>query len=179
MGQDDAEHASRALRLLNHPDLREHPRTGPAERRTGTAAPGTPLNIGIVDYFAEKVGEVIAHAQTITTQPKRLPRRLEDIYTWLVDSTPDADDVQRRHRDALLLTHRLEHDIRLGNYEVVCKHPCPRCGTWGLMWDHAGQHAQCTNRRCRTPAGLSSTWTLARLAAQKIQGTEIWRRNAT
>ena len=179
MGQDAADHAGQALRLLNSPDLRHHPRSGPTERRGTAATPGAPLNIGIVDYIDRAVDEVVAHAQAVTGQPKLPPRRVGDIYDWYVEQTAEAEGAQRRRRDSLLETHRLEHAIQLGDHDVVREHPCPRCGTWGLFWQPEAHLALCTNRRCHTPAGMSSTWTLARLAAQKIHRTEIWRRNAT
>lgn len=179
MGRDTAADASHALRLLNHPDLRQHPATGPTGRRTPSTTPGTPLNLGVLDHITKTVDEIVAHTTTITAQPKPLPERVEDLYDWCLENTGHADDVQRRNRDTLIATHALEHTIALGEYDEVCKHPCPGCGRWGLEWDHAGKRAQCLNRRCRTPDGMSSSWTLARLAAQKIRRTEIWRRNAT
>lgn len=179
MGRDTAADAASALRLLNSEDLRQHPARGPSERRNHSATPGAPLNLDLVDYLTRTVDEVVAHTQTVTARPSRLPERIEAVYDWCLENTADADDVQRRYRDTMLETHRLEHAVRLGETDEVCKHPCPGCGCWGLMWDHAGNRALCSNRRCRTPDGMSSAWTLARLAAQKIRRTEIWRRNAT
>lgn len=180
VGRNAAADASRALRLLNSPDLRQHPAPQPQERRPTTTTPAVPLNLGLVDYLYNHVDEVITHARAIAPdQLGPLPEHVEDVYEWYVDSTTTADDDQRAYRDTLIERHRLEHAVRLGEYGEVSKEPCPRCGCWGLMWDPAGQRAQCTNRRCRTPGGITSTWSLARLAAQKIGRTEIWRRNAT
>jgi hypothetical protein len=179
MGRDTVADASKALRLLNHPDMRQHPATGPTQRRAHPTTPGAPLNLGIVDRITKAVDEVVDFTITVTAQPTPLPSRVEDVYDWCIENTANADDTQRRYRDTLIETHRLEHAVALGEYDEVCKHPCPRCGCWGLEWDHGGNRALCLNRRCRTPGGMSSTWTLARLAAQKIWRTEIWRRNAT
>ena len=182
MGRNAAANAASALRLLNSEDLRQNPESGPQERRAPSSTPAAPLNIGMVDYFARTVREVVDHTVTITAQPKPLPPQLEGLYEWYIEETADAvadDDTERRYRDALIETHRLEHAIRLGETDEVCKHPCPRCGCWGLEWDHGGNRALCLNRRCRTPGGTASTGTLERLAAQKIRRTEIWRRNAT
>ncbi|WP_069765991.1 hypothetical protein [Streptomyces sp. LUP47B] len=179
MGRNTAGDAASALRLLNSEDLRENPEHGPRERRSTSSTPGTPLNVGMVDYLARTVSEIVDHATAVTPEPAPLPRQIGDLYTWFLDQTAEADDVQRRRRDTLIETHALEHAIRLGETEEVCKHPCPRCGCWGLEWDHGGNRALCLNRRCRTPDGNASTWSPARLAGQKVRRTEIWRRNAT
>lgn len=179
MGRDTATDAASALRLLNSQDLREHPATGPHGRRNPSTTPAAPLNLAVLDYIDRAIGEIVDHTATVTAQPAPLPERVENIYAWYIAQTADADDAERRYRDALIETHRLEHAMRLGETDEVCKHPCPRCGCWGLEWDRAGNRALCLNRRCRTPDGMTSRWTLARLAAQKIQRTEIWRRNAT
>lgn len=179
MGQDTAQAASRALKLLNHPDLRHHPKTGPAERRSTSTTPGVPLNLDLVDHLASTAGELIGLTRQMAPAAGPIPAQLEGLYDWCIDNTGDADQAQQAYRDLVIERQRLEHAIRLGDHNEVCKHPCPRCGCWGLMWDQGGKRARCTNRRCRTADGLSSTWSLARLAAQKIQGTEMWRRNAT
>lgn len=177
MGQDTTADASRALRLLNSEDLRHHPRTAPAERHTPAAVPGTPLNLALVDYLADTVADVTTHVRAIAPQAGPAPRQVEGIYDWYVQQTGDADQDQQTFRDITIERHRLEHAIRLGEYDVVCKEPCPRCGRWGLMWQ-AGW-ARCSHTKCRTPDGMHSTFTLARLATQKIRRTEIWRANAT
>jgi hypothetical protein len=179
MGRDTVADAAAALRLLNSEDLRHHPAHGPTERRTPSTTPAAPLNLGMVDYIAQARDEVVAHARAVAPDPQPLPRRVEDLYDWYVDQTGNADEAQRRHRDTLIEAHRLKHAVRLGEYDEISKNPCPRCGCWGLMWEPGGQRALCSNRRCRTPDGLSSRWTLDRLAAQTVQRTEIWRRNAT
>ncbi|MEU5322918.1 hypothetical protein AB0G67_40140 [Streptomyces sp. NPDC021056] len=179
MGQDTAGQAGRALKLLNSQELRETPTTGPSPRHTTASTPRSPLNVDLVDHLTRTVGEVAAHARAVAPHAGPLPERVEDLYDWYIEHTGDAGEADRRYRDILIERHRLEHVMRLGYYEEVRKHPCPECGCWGLMWDPAGNRALCSNRRCRTPDGMTRSWTLARLAAQKIQRTEIWRRNAT
>lgn len=179
MGQDTTTAAAKALRLLNSPALRHHPVTGPTERRAPSTTPGAPLNIPLVDYLAETVGEVVALTRDIAPDAGPMPPRLADLYDWSINATGDADQAQQAYRDLIIEKQYLEHAIRLGDTNEVCKHPCPGCGCWGLMWDTGSRRARCTNRRCTTSDGLSSTWTLAQLAAQKIERTEIWRRNAT
>ncbi|GHB15248.1 hypothetical protein GCM10018777_55640 [Streptomyces albogriseolus] len=179
MGQDTATAAAKALRLLNSVDLRQQPARGPQERRAASTTPGTPLNLGIVDYLARTVAEVADHARQVQPDAGPMPQHLEGIYDWYLEHTGSADEAEALYRDLLIERHRLEHAVRLGETDVVRKEFCPRCGTLGLMWEMRGNRARCTNRRCRTPDGMTSSWTLARLAAQKIQRTEIWRRNAT
>ncbi|MCL8016931.1 hypothetical protein [Streptomyces sp. AS02] len=178
MGQDTAAAAASALRLLNSPDLRHQPATAPTGRHSTPTTAGTPLNLAILDYLTEHVNQVVTHTRELAGDVPA-PAGLEDLYHWYINETSNAPADQQAVRDTLIETHRLEHLVRLGEADEVCKHPCPKCGCWGLMWDHGGNRARCSNRRCRTPDGMTSSWTLARLAAQKIQRTEIWRRNAT
>lgn len=179
VGQDTATAAAKALRLLNSTDLRQQPARGPQERRAASTTPGTPLNLSIVDYLARTVAEVTDHARRVQPDAGPMPQHLEGIYDWYLEHTGNADEAELFYRDLLIERHRLEHAVRLGETDVVCREPCPGCGCWGLMWEMRGNRARCTNRRCRTPDGMTSSWTLARLAAQKVQRTEIWRRNAT
>lgn len=179
MGQDTAGQAGRALRLLNSPELR-HPRAaGPSQRRATSTTPAAPLNLGIVDYLTKQIGEVVDLTRQVNTAAGPAPENLEALYDWCVEQTGDADEAQRAYRELVFERQRLEHWVRLGGSGPVPGCPCPRCGCWGVMWEPGGTRARCTNRRCRTPDGMGSTWTLARLAAQKVQQTEIWRRNAT
>jgi hypothetical protein len=179
MGKNTAVQAARALRLLNSEDLRHHPRTAPAERSTPATTPAAPLNLGIVDYLVQTRQDVVDHVRAVVPDPKPVPAQVDSIYDWYVEQTAGADEAEQAYRDTLIARQALEHAVRLGNDTVVCQHPCPRCGNWGLMWDDANGRAFCSHGRCRTSAGMASTWTLARLAAQQIQRTEIWRRNAT
>ena len=179
MGRDTTADASKALRLLNSADLRNQPEHGPTGRRSTTATPQTPLNLGIVDHINRAIREVTDHAHHVNPGAGAGPDQVDDLYLWYVDATGNADAEQGRFRETLLLRHRLEHAIALGEYDVVRPFPCPNCGCWGLMWDNGGSRARCTNLDCRTPDGTSSTWTLNRLAVQQTQRTEIWRRNAT
>ncbi|MFF1444194.1 hypothetical protein [Streptomyces sp. NPDC058295] len=179
MGQDTAGAAARAFRLLNSPELRQPTRHAPAERRPTTTTPAAPLDLGLLDYLNQHVDEVITHTRAATNEPGPLPRQRADIYDWCEKAIPTTEEDQQLLLRTMLERHRLEHAVRLGDFDAVCKEPCPGCGCWGLMWEPAAQRAVCSNRRCRTPAGLSSRWTLARLAAQKTHRTEIWRRTAT
>ncbi|NUQ95828.1 MAG: hypothetical protein HOY79_04465 [Streptomyces sp.] len=179
MGRDTAAAAARALRLLNSPDLRHPPNTGPTARRSANATPGAPLNLALVDYLEATADQVISHTRKVTPNPEPLPLNLDGLYDWYVRNTLGAAEADRRHRDTLIELHALEHALRLGDFDAVRPHPCPACGSWGVFWDPAGNRARCSDRDCRDDEGLASTWTPAQLIAQKIQRTEIWRRNAT
>ncbi|MGW0948472.1 hypothetical protein ACWD4O_38780 [Streptomyces sp. NPDC002623] len=179
MGQDATGAASRAFRLLNSEDLRQRPQTAPAERRTTSAVAGAPLDLDLIDYLDQHVHDVITHTRALADDPTPLPRQREGIYDWYVENTTTADEDQQRLRDQRIEQHRLEHAIRLGDYNAIRKEFCPRCGCLGLFWETGSKRAVCSQKRCRTPDGMASRWTLARLAAQKAHRTEIWRRNAT
>lgn len=180
MGRNAAVSAASALRLLTDPEMRHTPRAVPEARRPTATTPAAPLNLGRMDYIDDHVTEIVTHVRSLPGHEKAaLPAQAGDLYDWYIENTGTADSIEQDHRDYVTERHALEHAIALGETDEVCKHPCPACGCWGLMWDSLGSRAQCSNRRCRTPDGLSNRWTLARLAEQKIQRTEIWRRNAT
>ena len=179
MGRDTAADAGQALRLLNSPELRHRPVTGPTERRTPAAAPGTPLNLVVLDHRRRCVAEVTEHVQELNPDPTPAPPRIEGLYAWYTAQTLGAERAEQLARDLIIERHNLEHAIALGETDVVRKYPCPACGSWGLMWDGAGKRARCSDIDCRTPDGMASAFTPARLAAQAVQRTEIWRRNAT
>lgn len=182
MGQQTTA-AARNLRLLSHPDLRKPPTTGPATgRRTPSTTPAAPLDLGLLDYLTDHVDEIVTHARTHGSPTLPMPDRNSDpgdLYDWWIDNTGTADIDEQRYRDTVIERHALEHAIRLGDHDAVGPHPCPACGSWGLFWDQRGNRARCSDTDCRTPDGTASAWTLARLAAQKVERTEIWRRNAT
>lgn len=179
MGPDTATAAGRALTLLNSPDLRQPPTTGPNSRHATATTAAAPLNIGLVDYLTRTVGEVTAHVRDIAPDAGPRPEDMGQLYHWYVDQTQDAEPAEQDYRDFLMERQYLESCIIAGHFNVVRGHPCPACGCLGVFWDSEGNRALCSNRRCRTPDGLTRSWTLARLAAQKVQQTENWRMSAT
>lgn len=179
MGHSTANAAASALRLLNSPDLRQHAARGPQERPTRASTPNTPVNLALLDYLQAHKHEVIDHARAVAPDCEPLPLDDNQIYDWYLRNTIGAVGADRRHRKYLLARHALEHAIRLGETNVVRKHPCPECGGWGLFWDDLGKRARCSDVDCRTPDGMAFSFTLARLAAQEAQETEMWRRSAT
>jgi len=58
--------------------------------------------------------------------------------------------------------------VAMGDTAVIRPHRCPACNTMGLMWRDELQRVLCTNRRCVTKAGMSRTWSLARLAHEHV-----------
>ncbi|MCI3279174.1 hypothetical protein [Streptomyces cylindrosporus] len=180
MGRTAAVSAATSLRLLASPELRPRPAPVPEARRATATTPPAPLNLGLIDYLDAHVTEVVTHVRSLPGgDAAPAPRTPGDLYDWYIEHTAHADADEQAWRDYITERHALEHAIALGEHKAVRPHPCPRCGCWSLFWDDAGTRARCSISDCRTPDGMASSWTLARLAAQKVQRTEIWRRNAT
>lgn len=178
MGRD-SDDAAASLHLLDT-HYREHPNRGPAERRSTSPTPGTPLNLGVVDYIDRCVGEVIDHARTQAGHPlPPLPARARDVYDWWHEQTEDADRETQLRRDIVIYRQKLEHRIALGEHKAVRPHPCPACATYGLEWSPERGMALCFNRKCRDRHGMGRTWTLARLATQYVTAKETRARRAT
>ncbi|MGW2520529.1 hypothetical protein ACWC09_26640 [Streptomyces sp. NPDC001617] len=179
MGHNAADTAARTLRLLNSPELRQHPARGPQPCRPASPTPAAPMDLGLLDYVTAHTDEIVT--QTRAAAPDAEPRPLhdEDLYAWYLRATIGADEATRRIRDTLLERHALENALRLGDHDAVRTHPCPTCGGWGLFWRKEDNRAWCSDEDCRTPDGMASSFTPARLASQKVQGSEIWRRTAT
>ena len=163
---DDTPEDTAAARLAHLQRYhREHPVTGPAEgsRRT-VVHPSAPLSLATLDHVTASVREIADHTYAINPEAGPVPAAAAAVYDWCHEHTEHADEVERDRVLAVEYRHYLEHAIRAGDHTVVCKHRCPACRTWGLMWDASRQKAVCTHRRCTTRNNLSSTWSLARLA---------------
>ena len=174
VGNGDADTAESRLRALNT-YFREHPVTGPDghsvvsnQPRPTASTPGLPYNARVVDHIDATVHELAAHARSVNPAADPLPPRVEAAYTWYMEQTRHADAAQRQRRDTIVYRQQLEHAIAMGDKSVIPPHRCPQCRTFGLQWRASMQRAVCTNRRCLTGDGLSSTWTLARLAYERI-----------
>jgi hypothetical protein len=178
MGRDTEDAASRLHLIDTH--YREHPRTGPSVRRAPSVSPGAPLNLNIVDHMANCVDEVVQFVRAEAAGDIRpLPDRPRDFYTWCEEKTEDAPPEVQQRRDIVIYRQSLEHAIAVGNYEVICAHPCPRCTTWGLQWQPYTQRARCLNMDCRGRDGQPSAWTLVRLATQYVTQKETLQIRAT
>ena len=172
-GEDDNETANR-LRILNR-HFREHPVTGPEGHsvtgptsRATAVAHGLPYPAQIVEQIDRSVAEVAAHTRTVNPAAGPLPARVEAVYDWYREHTANAPAAEQQRRDTILYRQGLEHAIAMGDTKVIRPHRCPGCRTFGLMWIAEAQRAVCTNSRCTTKTGLSSSWTLAKLAYEHV-----------
>lgn len=178
----DTETDTAAARLhALHAYFRQHPVTGPEGHsftaftaRTPPAASPVPFDTGVVELIDAAVAEVVHHTRTVNPDAGPLPARVEDVYAWAREHTTHAPHIEQQRRDTIEYRQRLEHAIAAGDSLVVRPHRCPACRTLGLYWPpEAGRdpHAKavCVNRRCAEGnGGLSRSWSLARLAYERI-----------
>ncbi|MEU3592884.1 hypothetical protein [Streptomyces filamentosus] len=62
--------------------------------------------------------------------------------------------------------HAVSSALLMGDTDVICREPCPACGTWGLVWAETHKAAMCVNRYCADQDG-PRMWTLAQLAVER------------
>ncbi|MFD9004474.1 hypothetical protein ACFV0T_26535 [Streptomyces sp. NPDC059582] len=171
-----------------HGYFQQHPVTGPAGHSYIAAgsrptmvhapAPGN-TNWGVIEHIGRTVGEVDQFTRKANPAATEPPAHVAAVYEWCVENTQNApEDVQQR-RDALMYRQQLEHAIAMGDKDVVRPHRCPGCNTFGLVWDRRTLSVRCTNRRCLGEDGLSTTWTLARLAHEHVIAQKSLRVRAT
>ncbi|ACX71091.1 malonate decarboxylase gamma subunit [Streptomyces phage ZL12] len=165
LGDNTTEHR---LRLLQA-EFTQHQRRGPGDGRTATRTESpAPVNLGVLDYMAAAVTEVIQHTRAAapTAEPYNGP--LPGLYEWSRENTASLDAGRQQARETLIYRQGLEHAIEMGDTTVVRKHPCPACGCWGLMWRPAVNQAACPNRYCIDDDGLSHAWPLKTLAHHHV-----------
>jgi hypothetical protein len=180
MGYEHTTTAAARMALLEDFFLEQPVNSRPGNTRRATATtPSAPVNLGTVDHIRASVYELEQHTRAAAPDAGPLPRRPSGVYDWCIEHTEHADERVQRRRDVLICKQELEHAIRLGETKVVRRHRCPGCGTVGLHWRQSIGRAVCRNRRCRTPDGLASTWSLSRLATAYIEDQEKRRRRAT
>ncbi|WP_328545418.1 hypothetical protein [Streptomyces europaeiscabiei] len=184
-GDDTNDTASSRLRLLSE-DFREYPVTGPAghsyissEPRATAVSPALPYRADVDEHIDRSVAEIVQHARSVNPDAGPLPDRVEAVYDWYREHTENAPAAQQQRRDTIVYRQRLEHAIAMGDTKVIRPHRCPGCRTFGLMWVEDAQRAVCTNSRCTTRGGLSSSWTLARLAYEHVAARNSLRVHAT
>jgi hypothetical protein len=181
-GDDTAGHR---LRLLSS-HFRQHPVTGPAghsyissEPRATAIAPGLPYDADVVELIDASVAEIAAHTRRANSAASPLPEEVADVYAWCLENTASASAAVQQRRDTVILRQELEHAIAMGDTKVVRPHRCPACRGFGLMWDAPRRRAVCTSIRCLTPDGMANSWTLARLAHERVSAKKSLRVRAT
>ncbi|MFJ8727721.1 hypothetical protein [Streptomyces sp. NPDC093269] len=134
----------------------------------GTVAhPGLPYDSATDDYVRASVQEVVEHTRSVNPDAG-LPPRVQDTYAWMREHTEHAPEEDQFRSEVIAYRQSLEHAIRIGDDKVVRPHRCPKCRTFGLMWMAAASKAVCTNTDCSNREGLSSRFTLARLAHEHV-----------
>ena len=169
-----ADTASGRLRHL-HDYFLEHPVTGPVEGHTPTRTAAAPLSLGTLSHIRASVAEVVQHTHETNPDAGPAPTRADAVYDWARQHTEHADDTDRIHGEIIEYRQYLEHAVRAGDIKVVRRHPCPLCGTWGLMWVREHQRALCTNTDCTDRDGLSRMFPLHRLAFEHVIGRKNLR----
>ncbi|MEU1327164.1 hypothetical protein [Streptomyces microflavus] len=156
------------LRLLQA-EFTQHQRRGPGDGRTATRTESpAPLNLGVVDYITSATTEVVEHTRSMAPDAQPFAGPLPSLYAWSRQQTANLDAERQAASEALIYRQGLEHALAMGDTNVVCEHPCPACGCWGLLWRPAIERAACVQRYCVDNDGLSHTWPLKTLAQQHI-----------
>ncbi|MFF8250113.1 hypothetical protein [Streptomyces griseus] len=156
------------LRLLQA-EFTQHQRRGPGDGRTATRTTSpAPLDLNVLDRIRTAVNEVVEHTRTAAPDAGPTPADDTRIYDWSRQHTAHLGTAQHQARETVIYRQGLEHAIAMGDTTVVCKHPCPGCGCWGLLWRPAVQRAACINRYCVDNDGLSRSWPLQTLAHRHV-----------
>ncbi|MET8585691.1 hypothetical protein ABZX39_33210 [Streptomyces collinus] len=170
----DSDGAAARLRYIQN-FVHDHPVTGPAghsyipseSRPTAVHSP-TPYRLTVLDHISASVDEIAEHTYAANPDAGPVPSQPAAVYDWCHQNTEHAPEADRERLEAIEYRQYLEHAIRAGDDSVVCRHRCPTCRTWGLMWQQHLQRAVCTNSRCHDRAGAASKFTLARLAFEHV-----------
>lgn len=139
---------------------------------TGPSHASAPVNLAMLDHITDSITEVVTHVRADAPQAGPAPADPAGIYDWWIQSTPDLEDERRRERDRVIYRQGLEHAIRAGDTDIVCKHPCPGCGCWGLVWSQMRRRAACLNQDCVDDDGVGTTWKLGHLAYEHVARIE-------
>ncbi|MFI0929661.1 hypothetical protein ACH4TP_37920 [Streptomyces sp. NPDC021012] len=171
MNSGDTTSPAERLRLIQEHFLAPGA-TGPrAERVARTTEPAAAMRIDVYDHMRNAVTETVALAKELCDEHEPYeprPAKLEHLYEWLVAETPHLDEERRQARDAVIYRQGLEHAILIGEADIIRRHPCPSCVTWGLVWDRHTKSVVCWNRHCADDDGQATRWTLAQLAEDHI-----------
>ncbi|QGZ53404.1 hypothetical protein GPZ77_34835 (plasmid) [Streptomyces sp. QHH-9511] len=172
---DDTTPAAR-LRLLQNEFLQPG-RGRHHERAAKASTPSLPIRVAIYDHIQAAVAEATEHTRAVAPHAGPRPKQAEKTYEWMVEQTAHLDPDRQRNRDALIYRQGLEHAIVMGESKIICRHPCPGCGTWGLFWRRDA--AVCVNRYCADDDGVARTWTLQQIAEDHIARKESAAQRAT
>lgn len=170
--------AARRMRTL-HDDYLTRTRPGSivrAPRSREVDAPA-PIDLDILDYVESCVQEAKELTYRVAPDAGPAPRDAHEIPQWAVEATATAGPYERQARDALLYKQGLEHAFLMGETWRIRRHPCPRCGRWGLFVT-AGRIV-CAHTRCTGEDGLASTWTLAQIARAYVANSSSSQASAT
>lgn len=183
MGIGDDNTAASRLRLLQAEFTQPGQTREPGTRTAPTAVPSAPLNLRVVDHMRDAIAEVVAltRAAVPAASPDALPLP-EDaayIYAWAREQTAHLPEERQDVRRQVEYRQSLEHAILMGDHDVVCKHPCPACGCFGLQWASARRKAACLNLACTDENGVGRAWSLSRLAREQIAAGKKLNRQAT
>jgi hypothetical protein len=159
--------------------FREHPVTGPVEGHSTVVNPGAPLNLGTLDHIRDSVREVVTHTRAANPEAGPVPTEEAAVYDWAREHTEHAPEADRQRLAVIEYRQSLEHAVRAGDHKVIRRHPCPKCRTWGLMWQPSMQRALCTNTECVDRDGFSRTVSLASLAHEHVVAGKNLRRAST
>ncbi|MFE7547019.1 hypothetical protein [Streptomyces gardneri] len=142
-----------------------------AERVARSTEPAAALRLEVYDHMRDTVTEAAALAKSLCDDQEpyeQPPAAVERVYEWLVAETDHLDERKQRNRDAVIYRQGLQHAILMGEADIIRRHPCPECVTWGLVWDRHREQVVCWNRHCADDDGQPTTWTLAQLAEDHI-----------
>lgn len=163
--------AGSRLRILRNEYL-AYPAREPGTRTAAAAHGPAPMNLAMLDHITSSIREVTTHVRTDAPNAGAAPADPAGIYDWWINNTPDLDDEKRREQDRVIYRQSLEHAIRADDRDVICRHPCPGCGCWGLVWSPAQRRAACLNGDCVDEDGTGRTWELMHLAYEHVARQE-------
>ncbi|MFJ5294507.1 hypothetical protein [Streptomyces sp. NPDC088348] len=156
-----------------------HPlNAAPRTRATSPHSPA-PMDLGVLDHITAAVTEVIEHTLAVAPDAGPAPAVPDEVYRWAAAATSTAGPGEQQARDTIIYRQGLEHAIAMGEDTVIRRHPCPQCGTYGLLWQAASRRVVCVHTRCTTRDGSSTSWSLAQIARHHIAATNSPARRAT
>ncbi|MFJ3699579.1 hypothetical protein ACIPW9_36560 [Streptomyces sp. NPDC090052] len=157
----------------------DDPRTAAPRSRTSPAHSPAPMDLGVLDHVIAAVTEVIEHTLAVAPDAGPAPTMPDEVYQWAATATSTAGPGEQQARDTIIYRQGLEHAIAMGEDTVIRRHPCPQCGTYGLLWQSAARRAVCVHTRCTTRDGGPTSWSLAQLARHHVAATNSSARRAT